>query len=177
MTTYARRLGSPLGELTLHASAHGLTAIDFPACGPAEVDDEAAIPAEPARWLAQAAAELTAYFAGDGERFAVPLDALGTRFQHRVWEALVAIPFAATWSYGQLAAAIGQPSAARAVGAANGKNPIPIIVPCHRVIGADGSATGYGGGLPIKRWLLDHEAAVAGAGGHARRIAAGRNDR
>ena len=85
------------------------------------------------------------------------MQAEGTTFQREVWRTLLRIPFGVTWSYGQLAAAIGKPSASRAVGAANGRNPIAIIIPCHRVIGADGSLTGYGGGEPAKRWLLDHE--------------------
>jgi methylated-DNA-[protein]-cysteine S-methyltransferase len=80
-----------------------------------------------------------------------------------VWRALLQIPYGETWSYGQLARTIGRPAASRAVGSANGRNPIPIIVPCHRVIGASGDLTGYGGGLPIKRWLLDHEARARGA--------------
>jgi methylated-DNA-[protein]-cysteine S-methyltransferase len=89
--------------------------------------------------------------------FDVPLAPQGTPFQHRVWDALVEIPFGVVRSYGQLAQAIGRPTASRAVGAANGRNPIAIIVPCHRVIGANGELTGYAGGLPIKRWLLEHE--------------------
>ena len=94
--------------------------------------------------------------------FELTLNPAGTPFQLTVWSALREIPYGATTSYGKIAAAIGRPDAARAVGWANGQNPIPIIVPCHRVIGADGSLTGYGGGLPAKRWLLAHEAEHAG---------------
>ena len=107
--------------------------------------------------LARAAAQLTEYFAGERRDFDLPLAPSGTEFQRAVWRALADIPFGATCSYGDLARAVGRPSASRAVGAANGKNPIAILLPCHRVIGASGELTGYGGGLPMKRWLLDHE--------------------
>ena len=102
--------------------------------------------------------QLAEYFAGTRMDFELTLNPAGTPFQLTVWSALREIPYGATASYGKIAAAIGRPDAARAVGWANGQNPIPIIVPCHRVIGADGSLTGYGGGLPAKRWLLAHEA-------------------
>lgn len=102
-------------------------------------------------------AQLQAYFAGELRDFELPLAAAGTPFQQRVWRALCDIPYGETISYGELARRIGQPKAARAVGLANGQNPIAIVVPCHRVIGADGSLTGYGGGLARKRWLLAHE--------------------
>jgi methylated-DNA-[protein]-cysteine S-methyltransferase len=107
--------------------------------------------------LARAAAQLTEYFAGERRDFDLPLAPSGTEFQRAVWRALAEIPFGATCSYGDLARSLGRPSASRAVGAANGRNPISIILPCHRVIGASGELTGYGGGLPMKRWLLDHE--------------------
>lgn len=103
------------------------------------------------------AAQLREYFQGKRWRFKVRLSPTGTPFQRRVWEAVAAIPFGQTRSYGSIAAEIGEPNAVRAVGAANGQNPWPIVVPCHRVIGSDGSLTGYGGGLPIKRALLDFE--------------------
>ncbi len=111
--------------------------------------------------LAEARAQLTAYFAGERTDFDLPLDPAGTPFQRRVWESLRTIPYASTRSYGELAAQIGQPSASRAVGLANGRNPISIIVPCHRVIGANGTLTGYGGGLERKRVLLDLERGAA----------------
>jgi methylated-DNA-[protein]-cysteine S-methyltransferase len=107
--------------------------------------------------LVQAARELHEYFAGERREFSVPLDFTGTEFQNKVWRALRAIPFGETRSYGELAAQIGAPKASRAVGAANGRNPIPIILPCHRVIGSSGSLTGFGGGLPMKKQLLAHE--------------------
>jgi methylated-DNA-[protein]-cysteine S-methyltransferase len=162
-------LASPVGPLTLYASGRGLRALRLPeerhplpheAAATVDDPDAEAI-------LATAARELTEYFAGARRDFTVPLDPEGTPFQRAVWTMLSTIPYAATWSYGQLARAIERPAASRAVGAANGRNPLPIIVPCHRVIGSDGAATGYGGGLPTKRWLLDHEAAVVA--GHTAR--------
>jgi methylated-DNA-[protein]-cysteine S-methyltransferase len=104
--------------------------------------------------------EVDAYFAGKLRSFTVPLAAHGTAFQHRVWQALVDIPYGETWSYGQLAASLGSPGASRAVGRANATNPICLLVPCHRVIGADGSLTGFAFGEDIKRRLLAHEGAV-----------------
>jgi len=110
--------------------------------------------------LLRAAQQLQAYFAGEAKDFDLPLDAQGTAFQMRVWQALQSIPYGQTRSYAQLAALVGSPKAARAVGLANGRNPLSIIVPCHRVIGADGSLTGYGGGLENKRFLLKLEKAL-----------------
>jgi methylated-DNA-[protein]-cysteine S-methyltransferase len=107
--------------------------------------------------LPEAVRQLNEYFAGGRRHFDLPLRLIGTDFQKRVWRELTAIPFGETWSYGQLAKRLDNPNACRAVGLANGKNPIAIIVPCHRVIGADGSLTGFGGGLPRKEWLLAHE--------------------
>lgn len=107
-------------------------------------------------------AQLGAYFAGELTLFDLPLAPAGTSFQQRVWRALTEIPYGQTWSYGQLAQRIGAPGAARAVGLANGRNPLPIIVPCHRVIGSTGALTGYGGGIERKRWLLAHETRIAG---------------
>jgi methylated-DNA-[protein]-cysteine S-methyltransferase len=105
-------------------------------------------------------AQLGAYFAGELERFELPLAPSGTRFQRHVWDAVAAIPYGATASYSEIAAAVARPSACRAVGAANGRNPLPILVPCHRVVGATGALTGYGGGLERKRALLDLERAA-----------------
>ena len=101
--------------------------------------------------------QLTAYFAGSLTKFDLPLKMQGTIFQQRIWEALKTIPYGTTMSYGELAQQIGQPNASRAVGLANGRNPVSIIVPCHRVIGANGKLTGYGGGIERKQWLLKHE--------------------
>jgi len=114
------------------------------------VDDEAA--------CESAVRQLTEYFAGVRRSFDLPLAPEGTAFQRSVWNELLQIRFGEHTSYGELARRLGRPDSARAVGAANGSNPIAIVIPCHRVIGRDGSLTGYGGGLPIKRWLLDHEA-------------------
>jgi methylated-DNA-[protein]-cysteine S-methyltransferase len=105
----------------------------------------------------QAAAELEEYLAGRRMEFTVPLGPEGTAFDHRVWDAVAAIPYGETATYGEIARAIGNPNGARAVGTANGRNPIPIIIPCHRVIAAGGELGGYGGGLPLKRRLLDLE--------------------
>lgn len=144
---------SPIGPLTLHSSGAALTGLEF---------DQPRYPLPPSpagedAVLALARRELDAYFAGKLKAFSVPLAPKGTPFQLKVWMALRAIPYGATRSYGQQAAAIGQPKAVRAVGLANGKNPISIIVPCHRVIGASGSLTGFGGGLARKQALLDLE--------------------
>ena len=110
-------------------------------------------------------AQLGAYFGGELTRFDLPLHFTGTPFQTTVWRALIDIPYGETVSYGALAAMIGRPTASRAVGAANGANPLPIVAPCHRVIGADHSLTGFGGGLSTKRFLLEHERRVAGKEG------------
>lgn len=110
--------------------------------------------------LADARAQLDAYFRSDLRVFDLPLSMAGTLFQSRVWDALRRILFGTTVSYGEIARWIGTPDACRAVGAANGQNPVPIIVPCHRVIGASGALTGFGGGIERKRWLLEHEGAL-----------------
>ncbi len=114
--------------------------------------------------LNQLSGELAAYFNGDLTAFTVPLDTPGTDWQLRVWSELVKIPFGETVSYGELATRLGNPGGSRAVGLANGKNRVSIVIPCHRVIASDGTLHGYGGGLPRKRWLLDHEQAHTGAG-------------
>ena len=106
--------------------------------------------------------QLDAYFAGELETFDLDLDPHGTPFQQRVWDELTRIPYGETISYSELAHRLGDPKLVRAVGLANGRNPISIVIPCHRVIGADGSLVGYGGGLERKRWLLEHEAVAAG---------------
>ena len=151
---------SPIGELLLIGDGRTLRGLYMP---PHRHMPE---PSPDARRddLAHAAVRerLAAYFAGEPEAFAgLVLDPTGTPFQHRVWAALRAIPFGETRSYGELAAALGSPGAARAVGLANGRNPISIVVPCHRVVGADGSLTGYGGGTERKAALLAHERQVA----------------
>jgi methylated-DNA-[protein]-cysteine S-methyltransferase len=113
--------------------------------------------------LPEARRQLAEYVAGERYAFDLPLAPRGTEFEVRVWQALAAIPYGETRSYLQVAAAIGRPAACRAVGRANGRNPIAVVIPCHRVIGADGSLTGYGGGLPLKRFLLDLETACRSA--------------
>lgn len=140
-------VSSPVGPLTLTASADALTGIAFGGAGNGGG-------APPSPLLAQTARELEEYFAGERRTFTVPLAPAGTDFQRKVWTALRAIPYGETVSYGDLARRIGKPGAAIAVGQANGRNPIPIIVPCHRVIGADGKLVGYAGGLEIKKALL-----------------------
>jgi methylated-DNA-[protein]-cysteine S-methyltransferase len=148
---------SPLGPLTLVGDGEALHALHFPGrSGPL---DEAARDGAP---LEEALDQLEEYFAGERRRFELSLQLDGSPFQRRVWAALQTIPFGATRSYGALADEIARPDRVRAVGAAVGRTPVPIIVPCHRVIGADGSLTGYGGGLQRKRALLDLESAVSG---------------
>ncbi len=126
-----------------------------------ELKEDAEVPGSERPWnplLRRAVEQLGAYFAGELREFALPLDMQGTEFQKRVWQELRKIPYGETRSYSFVASAIGAPKSVRAVGAANGRNPIPIVVPCHRVIGASGALTGYGGGLPLKKFLLDLEA-------------------
>jgi len=151
-------LETPIGTLVLSGAADGtVSSIDF--------TDGRGAPQPDGSWVrddaafAEARAQLEAYFAGRLRQFALPLAPTGTAFQQHVWQALGQIPYGSTRTYGQLAAALGAPRAMRAVGAANGRNPISIVIPCHRLIGSDGSLTGYGGGLARKRWLLEFEGA------------------
>lgn len=160
MSTLVLDVDSPIGTLRLRSNGRALVTLAM-LDDPHERLDEGDAPGAD-EVLERARAEIAAYFAGTLRDFTVPLAPAGTPFQLRVWEALRAIPFGMTQSYRDVALRIGQPTATRAVGLANGKNPIAVIVPCHRVIGADGSLTGYGGGLPRKRTLLDHEARCAG---------------
>ncbi|HOX25470.1 MAG TPA: methylated-DNA--[protein]-cysteine S-methyltransferase [Candidatus Krumholzibacteria bacterium] len=165
--TSTATVDSPVGPLLLAATADGLTDIRFAGdAGPAPADSLTGEAAARARSiLAAAAAQLAEYFAGERRTFDLPLAFAGTPFQRDVWRALQSIPHGETISYAELARRVGRPRAVRAVGAANGRNPLPIVLPCHRVIGADGSLTGYGGGLAIKRTLLDLEARAAGRRG------------
>lgn len=146
-------LQSPIGTLSITANDQGLTEIRFAHQSIADRPKRPQVNAV----IDRAVSQLQSYFAGNLKVFDVPLSPPGTGFQKKVWLALQQVEYGKTTSYGQIAANIGKPTAARAVGAANGKNPLPIIVPCHRVIGRDGSLTGFTGGLDIKRWLLDHE--------------------
>ncbi len=148
---------SPLGELCVVVAADGrLAAVRLPG-KPPELPSDAV--ADPGR-CAAAVRQLTEYFAGRRTAFDLALAPHGTPFQLAAWRALQTIPFGATVSYGEQARRLGRPTAVRAIGAANGRNPLPIVVPCHRVVGGDGRLVGFGGGLAAKRWLLDHEAAV-----------------
>lgn len=153
---YHTTISSPLGDLLLTSTGHALTGVYLtphrhgPTAGGDWVRDEAP--------FAEARRQLSEYFAGARTVFDLPTAATGTPFQQRVWQALCAIPYGHTASYGDIARAIGHPTAVRAVGLANGRNPLSIVVPCHRVIGSDGSLTGYGGGVERKQWLLAHEA-------------------
>ena len=157
-------IDSPIGPLTLAADNGQLSGLYMEIRGhepePASLGLPGAIEDDPA--LAAAAQQLTAYFAGELSSFDLPLSMAGTSFQQTVWASLRDIPYGETISYGELARRIGQPSASRAVGLANGRNPISIVVPCHRVVGANGSLTGYGGGLDRKRYLLALEQRVSG---------------
>jgi methylated-DNA-[protein]-cysteine S-methyltransferase len=154
---------SPIGRLLLTSDGTALTGLYMEPSRKAQstegwIEDLSVPP------LAAAVRQLTEYFAGTRREFDLPLRPQGTAFQQRVWRELTEIPYGETWSYGELAKRIDKPSASRAVGLANGRNPISILVPCHRVIGADGSLTGYGGGLDRKRWLLAHEGSTKSPG-------------
>ncbi|MEM7641433.1 MAG: methylated-DNA--[protein]-cysteine S-methyltransferase [Pseudomonadota bacterium] len=148
-------LNTPIGALLLAADDLGLARVSFP------TGDRTVRPgadwAEDAAPLTEALAQLRAYFAGELTAFDLALSPGGTTFQRSVWLTLPDIGFGETASYSDIARRIGRPRATRAVGAANGANPLPIVLPCHRIVGADGSLTGFGGGLPIKRFLLAHE--------------------
>jgi len=160
MTTIRyRRIDSPVGPLTVAASDAGLHAIEFPSNRhPVRRDRDWQEGDHPL--LRRAESQLDEYFAGERQAFDLPLAPRGTPFQREVWFALASIPYGRTASYAQLAAQVDRPTATRAVGAANGRNPLPIVLPCHRVIGADGSLTGFGGGLPTKRFLLELDGAL-----------------
>jgi methylated-DNA-[protein]-cysteine S-methyltransferase len=161
-TLYMETLDTPIGRLVLAADAEGLRHIEFPS-NRHPVDRAGWVPGAEggaAEILAMTSRQLREYFDGTRRDFDLPLAPRGTPFQIEVWRTLATIPFGATWSYGELARVIGKPDAMRAVGAANGRNPLPIVLPCHRVIGADGSLTGFGGGLPIKEALLRLEGAL-----------------
>jgi methylated-DNA-[protein]-cysteine S-methyltransferase len=153
-TILSTRITSPIGTLTLTSNGSALTRLSI---ANAEDIADTDLPSERDAVLAAAREQLDAYFDMRLMQFDLPLEPHGTEFQQRVWESLRVIPFGETISYAELARRVGNPKAVRAVGAANGRNPLMIIVPCHRVIGADGSLTGFGGGIERKRWLLDHE--------------------
>ncbi len=158
-TVHYTHVDSPVGPLLLAAGNEGLCCVEFEVSRhPARIG---------ADWqqgsnaiIEEARRQLREYFAGERRAFDLPLAPRGTEFQRNVWWRLAEIPFGETISYAQLAARVGKPTATRAVGAANGRNPLPIVLPCHRVIGADGSLTGFGGGLPTKQFLLRLEGAL-----------------
>lgn len=154
-STYFCFYESPIGKLRLRANMHGLTGVDHP-------NQHASIPAgeindAEQEFINQAKRQLNEYFAEQRTTFDVPLSPQGTAFQCEVWQALIAIPFGETRNYSDIAISIGNPKAVRAVGLANGKNPLSIFIPCHRVIGKNKTLTGYAGGLKTKRFLLEHE--------------------
>jgi methylated-DNA-[protein]-cysteine S-methyltransferase len=156
MTLFYDTFDSPIGALTVAGDSQGIHHILFEnnrydAKGRAQWQRDADA-------LRDARTQLLQYLHGDRQRFQLPLAPQGTEFQLRVWKALADIPFGQTWSYVKLARHIGHPTASRAVGAANGRNPLPIVLPCHRVIGSSGALTGFGGGLPTKAALLQLEA-------------------
>lgn len=140
---------SPIGNLNLFANSEALVKIEFGA--------NALPPSELNSVLKNTVQQLDEYFQGRRTGFDLKLEPRGTDFQRSVWEGLQSIPYGSTCSYGDLANVVKKPKAARAVGQANNRNPLPIIIPCHRVIGANKALVGYGGGLPIKKWLLEHE--------------------
>ena len=158
---YYSHIDSPVGRLLIAGDDESLRFLSF-ASGHKAFDPHPEWQPRDAVFV-EAKRQLRAYFAGELRSFELPYRLGGTEFQQRVWRALARIPYGETLSYGELARVIGAPSASRAVGAANGNNPLPVILPCHRVIGADGSLTGFGGGVETKAWLLRHEAETAAA--------------
>ena len=153
--TYYTFVDSPVGRILLVSDGVNLTGLNFETeKRPIKIESEWVQDDVP---FATAIAQIQAYFAGELHEFDLPLQPDGTLFQRQVWQQLLAIPYGETISYGELAKRLGKPTAARAVGMANGANPIPLVIPCHRVIGSNGRLTGYGGGLPLKESLLTHE--------------------
>ena len=174
MNYHCKTMNSPVGKLKLIATDRGLAAILWENDPPGRVRLNPLLENQKHPVLVKTEKQLNEYFAERRKVFSVRLDPRGTDFQNQVWQALRTIPFGETRSYAQIARQIGNVKAMRAVGAANGRNPLSIIVPCHRVIGADGSLTGFGGGLPIKQQLLALEmAAVGGSRARGRRPTSG----
>ncbi len=157
---YRKTVESPVGDLRLVATDAALVAVLWPT----ERDGRVTFSSDPTNGsnavLDMAAQQLAEYFAGTRRTFELPLELCGTEFQQQAWNALTEIPYGETSTYGKQAVAIGRPRAIRAIGSANGRNPLSIVLPCHRVVGADGKLTGFAGGLDTKRWLLDHELAI-----------------
>lgn len=159
---YSSTTASPIGELRLFSDGAALIEIAFES-GPARAERGRVRPDPELAVLRDTAEQLAAYFVGDLLRFDLPRAAAGTDFQRRVWDALCEVPLGETQSYAEIAHRIGSPRAARAVGAANGRNPIPVVVPCHRIVGTGGALVGYAGGLDRKRFLLEHERKISRA--------------
>lgn len=160
-TQYAFKLiASPVGTLRLVASDKGLAGVWFERSRPERVRPRGDVENARHPVLVEAERQLREYFAGRRQTFDLKLDFVGTPFQRTVWKALLTIPFGQTRSYGQIAKQVGRPSASRAVGAANGRNPVSIVAPCHRVVGSTGALTGFGGGLDVKERLLRLEGAA-----------------
>ncbi|TWP34734.1 methylated-DNA--[protein]-cysteine S-methyltransferase [Leekyejoonella antrihumi] len=151
---------SPIGSLILVAEGDSITGVYWK--GDGDIDEAHGAPTKVDALLAAMQTQLAEYFAGNRHEFDLPLHPVGTDFQQRVWSALLQIPYGDTWSYLQLAQFVGSPRGSRAVGLANGRNPIPVVIPCHRVVGSNGSLTGYGGGMQRKRTLLALEASGSG---------------
>jgi methylated-DNA-[protein]-cysteine S-methyltransferase len=164
-TLHRTTMPSPIGELTIVADDEAIVSIRFDAERDRRQPDVVAAAELPEhRVLRRAVEQLREYFHGDRTEFDLPLAPIGTPFQLDAWSALRSIPFGTTMSYGEQAAVMGDRRKARAVGAANGRNPIPIVVPCHRVVGSNGHLTGFAGGIEAKAWLLDHELHVRAGG-------------
>lgn len=162
---FSGSMRSPVGEIVVIAGDRGVRHVMFSPDGlPRGIneDDVSRRPSHPV--VAAALGQLRGYFAGTRTSFDLPLDLRGTDFQVAAWKALAKVRYAGTASYAQQAASIGRPTATRAIGAANGRNPVAIVLPCHRIVGADGSLTGFAGGLDVKKWLLDHEQRVIARG-------------
>ena len=157
MTTYYTRIESPIEPLLLSSDGESLTSLSMVTQRHGPFFSETWKRDDSAKLFIEARKQLEAYFTGELIEFDLPLAMRGTEFQKQVWQELQTIPYGVTISYGELAQRVGNPNSSRAVGAANGRNPISIIVPCHRVIGSNGKLTGYGGGMERKEWLLAHE--------------------
>jgi len=153
MSLFYDTLASPIGTVTIEADDDHILQIMF---------DQDDVEIHPNAWTEQCKVQLQDYFRGKRTEFDLPVKFQGTAFQEQVWQALLDVPFGETATYGQQAEKISNPKAVRAVGAANGKNKLNIVVPCHRIVGSDGSLTGYGGGIDRKKWLLQHEEKVSG---------------
>lgn len=153
-----RTLSAPFGALTVVGSGLGIRFVMFSNdAHPKPLERLHISDTEIHDSVSDAITQLEEYFDGSRRNFELPLDLQGTEFQVAAWNALAEIPYGSTASYGQQASSIGRPKAVRAIGGANGRNPVAIVLPCHRIVGADGSLTGFGGGIAVKKWLLDHE--------------------